>query len=679
MDLLSSPLDLSGIGPVRAQKLQQLGIRTLYDLITYFPRDYEDRTRFVPIDQLEPDSPSCFRATVTAQPRTARIPGKKELTRVPVCDDTGRLTLSFFNQPYVQRQLIPGEEYCFYGRLSSDGFAQMTNPKFEPAGKAGAVTGRLVPIYSLTAGLSGPVLSHTILQALDACAALLPEVLPETILEEFQLLPGPAAYRILHAPQSFSQLEAARRRVVFEEFFLFSLTLAQTRQLRQRRSRPPFADCGLDPFLKELPFRPTAAQSRVLAEVTADLQKPVPMNRLVQGDVGSGKTLIAAAAAYLTVKNDGQCAIMAPTEILAEQHWQTLSSLLKPLDIQPVLLTGSLKPAEKRERKAMLETGQAKIAVGTHALLSKDVVFSNLALVVADEQHKFGVAQRAALTQKGQAPHLLVMSATPIPRTLALLMYGDLDLSIIDQLPPGRSQVETFLVSEALRARVNGFIRKQVELGHQVYIVCPAVEDPEGASGKSAVIWADALRKTAFPEFQVGLLHGQMSGAEKEAALRQFSSGQTQILVATTVIEVGIDVPNATLMVIENAERFGLSQLHQLRGRVGRGSAQSYCVLVSSSQNQQTRQRLKALCATADGFRIAEEDLRLRGPGDFFGQRQHGLPQFKMANLSLDLSLLSQAQQAANQLLIQDPEAARAPALQSRMAAFLSADGDRLN
>lgn len=647
MDLFSPVTALAGIGAQRARQLEKLGIRTLYDLLAYFPRAYEDRTAFVSIHALAPGTPACFRAMVVSQPHTAHVRRGMDLTRVQVADDTGRLTLTFFNQSYVKDSLRYGESYCFYGTLSDSYAGQIANPAFEPAAQSGLVTGRILPIYTLTAGLSNKLLIKCVQQALAACAQSLPEILPEAVRRRYHLCPARLAYETVHTPASLELLAQARRRLVFEEFFVFSAGLCALRSRRSGKAVQPYRPPDMGAFYAALPFHLTCAQQSAIDEVLQDLSSGAVMNRLVQGDVGSGKTMVAAAAVYCAAKNGRQSAFMAPTEILAEQHAKTLSALLGPFGIETVLLTGSLGAAARREARARLASGQAQLAVGTHALLTADVVFSDLGLVVADEQHRFGVAQRAQLAAKAHTPHLLVMSATPIPRTLALIAYGDLDVSIISELPPGRQTINTFLVTEALRSRVNAFIRRQCQQGHQVYIVCPAVEESEDDTLKSAGAWAEALRLAVFPDFRVGLLHGRMKGAEKEAALAAFARHETDILVATTVVEVGVDVPNATVMVVENAERFGLSQLHQLRGRVGRGSAKSYCILFSSTKNAETRARLKALCATNDGFAIAEQDLALRGPGDFFGSRQHGLPAFKAASLQMDLDTLQQAKQAA--------------------------------
>lgn len=660
MDLFSPVTDLRGVGPARAAALQRLGIFTLYDLLAYFPRDYEDRMNPVEIAQLQPGVPACFEALVVSQPVLRRIGKGRDVTNLTVADETGKLTLHYFNQPYIKTQLHYGQSYYFYGTLLEHGM-QMANPAFEEAGRPGTVTNRLLPVYPLTAGLSNRTLCACIRQAFSAAGAL-PELLPETVREQYGLCGVTEAYTAVHAPESWEALQSARKRLVFEEFFIFSAGLAVLRASRTELHTIPYDTACMDAFFRALPFRLTGAQSGAIDQILRDLSSGHVMNRLVQGDVGSGKTMVAAAACFCAVKNGKQAAFMAPTEILAEQHEKTLSALLGPLGVHVLLLTGAKTPAQKRAAREKIASGESQLIVGTHALISTGVEFHALGLVVADEQHRFGVAQRTRLTEKGDAPHLLVMSATPIPRTLALIAYGDLDVSVIAELPPGRRPVETFLVSEALRERLNGFIRKQCAGGHQVYVVCPAVEDGEENTMKSAEGWAQTLRDETFPELRVGLVHGRMKSAEKDAALSAFRAGDYDILVATTVVEVGVDVPNATLMVIENAERFGLSQLHQLRGRVGRGSAQSYCVLVSGTKNEETKKRLQALCKTTDGFKIAEQDLALRGPGDFFGSRQHGLPLLKVASLQMDLETLRDAQQAAA-AVIQTADSLNAPEL----------------
>ena len=650
MAKLTDPVTiLKGVGPTKAKQFAALNIYTLQDLICHFPRGYEDRTRLVTIDKLEPDVPACFRAMVMNTPRTAHVRKGLDITRVQVADLTARLTLTFFNQKFTTEQLQYGKEYIFYGAVSGDfiGYS-MTSPTFEALDAPPVTTRRVLPIYPLTAGLSNAAMLKAVRQALAICDPPA-EILPRELLHQYNILPAERAYYAIHEPASMEEAELAKRRLIFEEFFVFSAGLSLMRAARTRIKAIPYKNCDLTPFLRSLPFTLTGAQSRAIGEITADLRRGAPMNRLVQGDVGSGKTMVAAAAAYLAALNGYQAALMAPTEILAEQHHASLQRLFAPLGIQTVLLTGSMTPKNKRLAREAIAAGEAQLVVGTHALLSDTTEFHRLGLVIADEQHRFGVAQRSALSAKGKDPHLLVMSATPIPRTLALLMYGDLELSIIDELPPGREPVDTFLVGETMRARVNAFIRKHVAEGHQCFVVCPAVAENEDLDLKAAETWAQTLQKTVFPDLRISLLHGQMKGAEKEAVMASFARGEADVLVATTVIEVGVDVPNATLMVIEDADRFGLSQLHQLRGRVGRGKAKSYCILTSHNKNPQTQARMKALCSTNDGFRIAEEDLALRGPGDFFGSRQSGLPAFRVASLSCDLQTLKQAQHASSQ------------------------------
>ena len=648
MAKLSDPVTiLRGVGPTKAKQFAQLNIFTLRDLICHFPRGYEDRTKLLTIEKLEVDVPACFKAMVMNTPRTNHIRKGLDITKVQVADHTARLNLTFFNNRYVTDQLQYGREYIFYGAVSGDFIGyNMTNPTFEALDSAPVTTRRVLPIYPLTAGLSNAAMLKAVRQALEVCNPPA-EILPEEIRQKYGILPAERAYYAIHEPSSMAEAELAKKRLIFEEFFVFSAGLSLMRAARAEKKTEPYRNLNLKPFYGALPFTLTGAQQRAVDEILQDLGRGAPMNRLVQGDVGSGKTMVAAAAAYCAANNHRQAALMAPTEILAEQHYASLSKLFEPLGIPVGLLTGSMTVKQKREVREAIASGEIRLAVGTHALLSDATRFSDLGLVITDEQHRFGVGQRSRLSTKGEDPHLLVMSATPIPRTLALLMYGDLDVSIINELPPGREAVDTFLVGESYRPRINAFIRKQVAEGHQCFVVCPAVDENEDLSMKAATVWAETLQQTVFPDLRIALLHGQMKGAEKEAAMASFARGEADVMVATTVIEVGVDVPNATLMVIEDADRFGLSQLHQLRGRVGRGKAKSYCILTSHNRTEETLKRLKALCKTTDGFKIAEEDLALRGPGDFFGQRQSGLPTFRVANLNYDLTTLKEAQAAS--------------------------------
>ena len=671
MARLSDPVtSLKGVGPARAKQLENLNIYTLGDLICHFPRGYEDRTKLVPIAQLQADVPACFRAVVMTTPRTAHIRKGMDLTKVSVADYSGRINLAFFNSKFAAETLQYGAEYIFYGMVSGDyGGYGITNPVFETPDSRPVATRRIMPIYPLTAGLNNGTLTKLIAQALAVCDPP-EEILPEEIRREFDVLPAAQAYTVIHDPQTMEQAQAAKKRLIFEEFFVFSAGLSLMRAARAEKKVAPYENIDLSPFYARLPFSLTGAQKRAVEEILGDFQKGAPMNRLVQGDVGSGKTMVAAAAAYCAHLNGFQTALMAPTEILAEQHYESLGKLFAPLGVHTVLLTGSQSQKEKRVAREALASGEAH-----------STVFANLGLVITDEQHRFGVDQRSRLSAKGRDPHILVMSATPIPRTLALLMYGDLDVSVLDELPPGRQKVDTFLVGESYRARINAFIRRQVTEGHQCFVVCPAVEENQELDVKSAAAWAETLQKTVFPDLRVRLLHGQMKSAEKEEAMASFARGEADVLVATTVIEVGVDVPNATLMVIEDADRFGLSQLHQLRGRVGRGSAKSYCILTTHNRNEDTVRRLKALCATNDGFKIAEEDLKLRGPGDFFGSRQSGLPAFRVADLSLDMTTLRDAQQASKEWIERfgQSDTKEAQALRKRVSALFARTEGTMN
>lgn len=622
-------------------------------------------------------------------PHLSRIRKGLELVKARLVDDTGSVTATFFNQSYMKDALRTGETYVVYGRVEGPpGRRQMTNPVCERADRA-RFTGRILPIYPLTRGISNNLLAGLTLRCVEECAGQMEETLPAGLRREHALAAAEFACRNIHFPRDEEALELARRRLIFEELFCLACGMALLRTRRTCAEGVPFSTPPVEEFLALLPFSLTAAQRRAMEEVAVDTASGAPMNRLVQGDVGSGKTMVAAYGAWLAAKNGGQCALMAPTELLAEQHFRSLAPLLGRAGVRVGLLTGSVKGKARKELYAALAAGEVDLVVGTHALLSEGVAFSNLALAITDEQHRFGVAQRAALAAKaGRTPHVLVMSATPIPRTLALIIYGDLEVSVIDELPPGRTPVETYVVGEDKRQRMYRFVRKLVGQGRQAYLVCPAVEEGEESPGepggeglKAAVPYAEHLKSEVFPDLRVGLVHGKMKARDKDAAMTAFAAGELDVLVSTTVIEVGVDVPNAALMVVENADRFGLSQLHQLRGRVGRGKHQSYCVLMTSTHSAESRERLRVLAKTADGFRIAEEDLKLRGPGDFFGQRQHGLPQLGIADLAGDMRVLKEAQQAAQVLLEADPGLSRpehAPLL-GRVRRLFAQHGDMFN
>ncbi len=674
---------VKGIGEARAKSLEKLGIRTLGDLIAYYPMRWEDRTRTVPVRELIPGEYACVRATVAQDPRGGRIPGGRTLVQVRAVDEGGVLDISFFNQEYRKTSLHKGETYIFYGK--ADGQRQrrtMVNPLVEREGQQ-LLTGRIMPIYHLTAGLNQSTVARAVRQGLDECGDLPEDVLPDEVRRAHQLCYIGFAYENVHFPASPEALALARRRLVFEELFLLSCGLSLLRARRETAAGPVCRAVDMAEFYDALPFALTGAQRRAIEQSVADMTSGRPMNRLCQGDVGSGKTMVAAGCAWFAAQNGWQTALMAPTEILARQHYETLSPLLARLGMTCALLTGSTRARERRETLAALAEGRIDLCIGTHALLTEDVQYHRLGLVITDEQHRFGVAQRSGLAHKGVSPHTLVLSATPIPRTLALIIYGDLEVSVIDELPPGRQRVDTVAVGEKYRQRLNGFIRKQVAEGHQVFIVCPLVEENGETQDerKAVTAYAQHLQQQVFPDLRVSVLHGRMKPREKEKVMAAFAAGESDILVSTTVVEVGVDVPNATLMVVENAERFGLSQLHQLRGRVGRGKAKSWCVLLSDSQNEETRRRLKVMTDTNDGFKISEEDLKLRGPGDFFGSRQHGLPELKAADLSCDMRTLDEARQAAEALLAADPSltAPEHGPLRRRVAALLEMKDGTLN
>ena len=683
-DLHTDVRYVKGVGEARAKALAKLGITDLGSLISYFPRAWEDRTVLRTIREIAPGETACVRAMVAAAPTASHIRRGMDLLKVKVVDDTGVLYLTFFNQTYLKDALRMGESYVFYGK--ADGTAlrkQMTNPLFE-AEDAHRITGRIMPIYPLTAGISQNTMHRSIRQGLDACETILPDILPDALRREHALCHIGYAYENIHFPASFEALDEARRRLTFEELFLLRTGLHLLRRRRDVLHGPACRRVDMAPFFAALPFSLTGAQRRAVDEAIGDMCARRPMNRLCQGDVGSGKTMVAAACIYFAAKNELQAALMAPTELLAQQHYRSLAPLLEGLGVRCALLTGSLSAKARREIHSALEAGAVDFVVGTQALISQNVSFRALGLVVADEQHRFGVAQRSALSAKARAPHVLVMSATPLPRTLALMIYGDLDISVIDELPPGRQKVDTFAVPDSYHARVYQFIRKHVAAGRQAYIVCPLVgTDDMLPNEKKAVTDHTAhLQQEIFPDLRVACVHGKMKAAEKEKVMAAFAAGETDILVSTTVIEVGVDVPNATIMVIENAEQFGLSQLHQLRGRVGRGQHKSYCILFSDAKNETTRARLHAMTQTNDGFKIAQEDLNLRGPGDFFGQRQHGLPTLKVADLQhCDMALLQEARDAAEELLRADPDLS-APAhrpIAEKIRSLFQTTGDGMN
>ena len=682
-DLQTDIRYIKGIGEARAKALNKLGISTLRDLISYFPRTYEDRSLTRPIKELILGEYACVKAMIAAEPTAHRISGGRMIVKVRAVDESGVLDIAFFNQDYRRSQLHTGETYIFYGKVEGNLIRrQMTNPILEREGQQ-QLTGRIMPIYPLTAGVSQLILSRAVRQGLDACRELLTDVLPDDVRQDHELCYVNYAYENIHFPDGPESLDVARRRLVFEELFLLSCGLTRLRSRRKDVAGPACKAVDFSPFYDQLPFTLTGAQRRALEDAAADMAGDRPMNRLCQGDVGSGKTMVAAGCIWFAAQSGWQSALMAPTEILARQHFEGLSPLFSKFGLTCALLTGSTKAKERREILAGLASGEIDVCIGTHALLTEDVQYHRLGLVITDEQHRFGVNQRSALGQKAEHPHMLVLSATPIPRTLALVIYGDLDVSIINELPPGRQKVDTYAVGESYRPRINAFLRKQVAEGHQVFIVCPLVGDADTIPDerKAVTAYAEKLQKEVFPDLRIAVLHGKMKPKEKEVVMSTFAAGDSDILVSTTVVEVGVDVPNANTMVVENAERFGLSQLHQLRGRVGRGSAKSYCILLSDNDSEETKRRLKVMTQTNDGFKISEEDLKLRGPGDFFGARQHGLPSLKVADLSCDMRLLDEAQSAAKALMAADPDlsAPEHRALRQRIEELFALHAEGLN
>ena len=649
---LSDPITvMPGVGPKKEQNFAALKIKTVYDLLHHYPRGYLDLTQVTPIFMVQDGDTACIRAVITRKLKGAYLQSRNSramrIFKLYAADDSGSMVVSFFNQPYLFDSLVQGETYYFYGKLTrGEHGAQMAAPQCFLAETAPHV----LPVYPQTAGINNKFLQELVKKAYLECKDQLIDPLPREMREKMSLLSIEQAVLQIHYPQNMQLLDAAKHRFAFEEMLCFQLGLCRMRTERMELQGRILPDTDLSDFYAALPFTLTDAQRKAIDDCVADFGRNVPMNRLVQGDVGSGKTMVAAAAIYLMAKNGRQSAFMAPTELLAVQHYDNLCRLFEPLGITCVLLTGGLKAKEKRHAHEMIETGAAKIVIGTHALISAGVEFADLGLVITDEQHRFGVNQRGLLQQKGERVHTLIMSATPIPRTLALLVYGDLDVSIIDELPKGRMPIETYALSNEKRVRALKFVLQQVQKGRQAYIVCPAVE--EGQNDLiSVTAYAEALKKTPLGSLHTAVLHGKMKSAEKDAVMKAFAAGEIQVLIATTVIEVGIDVPNATVMLVENADRFGLPQLHQLRGRVGRGSEQSYCLLLAAH----TTERIEIMTRTQDGFALAKEDLQLRGAGDFFGDQQHGLPPFKLQEAMDDPRLIEQAKETAELILAVDP------------------------
>lgn len=648
MELRSGIKYLKGVGDKRASMLAKLGIFTLWDLLTFYPRTYEDWSRITSIKNAPMNENVCIKAIVGMPCKEHRIRKGMTLYKTEVTDGEMLLDITFFNNPYSAKKLEQGKEYLFFGKITGKGyFRSMNSPEFTEAEGSDMIR----PIYPQTAGMNSKAIEKLVRTAFQY-GEKPQDPIPVEIRNSYCLMELSDALKNIHFPESEDMLSEARRRLIFEELFLLELGLLRMKTKSRQSTALSMEKDYTEEFRSLLPFELTNAQKRAISQAASDMLLGTPMNRLVQGDVGSGKTAVSAALIYNCAKNGYQSALMAPTEVLAMQHYKTLAGFFENTDITIGLLTGSTPAAEKKKIKAALKSGEIDLVIGTHALIQKDVEFSNLALAVTDEQHRFGVNQRNSLHSKGKNPHVLVMSATPIPRTLALIIYGDLDLSILDELPKGRQKTETYLVTPEIRERAYGYVKKHLCQGRQGYIVCPLVEEGDASEMTAANALFKELSDGFFKGFRLGLLHGKMKSAEKKAVMDAFSSGEIQLLVSTTVIEVGIDVPNAVIMVIENAERFGLSQLHQLRGRIGRGTEKSTCILISEADETE---RLNVLTSTTDGFKIADEDLKLRGPGDFFGSRQHGLPEMKIADMMTDGEAIREAHSAAENLLKKNP------------------------
>ena len=644
---------LKGVGPKTAERFEKLGILTLSDLLCHYPRRYLDFSKPYSIAEAPADTECVVKAEVFAKPGGRILPGGRRMERITAGDDVSSLEITWFNNPYTAQKLELGQEYYFQGIVTGGMLRrQMVNPQVRT--DAQVKSSPFEAVYPQTEGLTSSAIAKCVRQLLPH-AELLPDPLPSEMLKKYRLLSKADAVRAIHCPATEEEAFAARRRLIYEELLVLQLGIGRMKNHGAASTGAPMKKADASPFWESLPFSPTGAQRRAVEEILTDMSGETSMNRLLQGDVGSGKTLVAAAAIWACIRAGYQAALLAPTEILASQHAENLNRLLSPFGMRVALLTGGMKAAARRTTLAAIRDDEADLIVGTHAILSEGVEFARLGLAVVDEQHRFGVRQRGLLAEKAANPHLLVMSATPIPRTLGLLMYGDLDISILDELPPGRKPVKTRCITGKKRADLYGFLDREIDSGRQVYIVCPAIEDAGGSGLNAVKSYYEDIAKAYLPDRRVGLMHGKLKPKEKAEVMDDFKSGRLDALVSTTVIEVGVDVPNATVMVIENAERYGLSALHQLRGRVGRGAAESWCFLVSDNTSESVQKRLKFLCSTSDGFAVAQYDLETRGPGDFFGSRQHGLPTLQIADLMNDTRTLHAAQSEAVALLAEDP------------------------
>ena len=657
IDLEKDVKYIKGVGPNRVKLLNKLGVFTLKDLITYYPRTYEDRSKPKNIAECIDGEEVLIEAYASGRVSDVRLSGKT-MQKLVIRDETGVATAVWFNQSYLKNKFEQGKKYTFYGKVNNTfGRITINSPVFDEEGKT-SNTGKIIPIYPLTFSLSQNTIRRIMENGIKEIEGNLEETLPDYILKEYKLEGINEATKNIHFPKEFKDFNIARNRLVFEELLTMQLALLELKNsyINEEKGIQFSKDVHMSDIINKLPFQLTNAQRRVLEEIDNDMEAEKSMNRLLQGDVGSGKTVIAMCSAYKAVKCGYQAAIMAPTAILATQHLENFKKIFDEFDIKCELLISAMTKKKKTELLERLANGEIDIVIGTHALLQENVEFKNLGLVVTDEQHRFGVKQRTTIVEKGQNPDVLVMTATPIPRTLALILYGDLDISIIDELPPNRKKIDTFAVTKGMEDRINNFIKVQLKEGRQAYIVCPLVEENEELDLKSVEKLYEKCKTETFPEYRVEYIHGKMKAKDKDDIMMRFKNKEIDILISTTVIEVGVDVPNANIMVIEDAQRFGLAQLHQLRGRVGRGEYKSYCILKYEGKGETVRKRMKVMCDTNDGFIISEKDLELRGSGDFFGTMQHGLPEFKIANLFEDMNILKVAQEAAIKIIDNDPK-----------------------
>lgn len=642
---------LNGVGEKRAEQFYKLGVSSVGALLLFYPRSYEDWSNIYPIASCPINEICCIKATVSSPIRTSYIRKNMTLYKLKVCDEFSTMDITYFNTPYIYKSLTEGKEFIFYGKVTSRGsIKEMNAPKFKNPSEITS----LKPIYNSTSNLNSNKIETCIKNALGLLPESINDPIPEDIRKKYNLLNLKSAIQNIHFPKSKGDLQEARKRLIFEELLVLQLGLSYLKTRNSNQNIMKIKKDYSDEFIKLLPFSLTNAQTKAIQECICDMSSDSSMNRLIQGDVGSGKTAVAASLAYTVYKNFMQTAFMVPTEILAEQHFKWFSDVFSNTNIKIELLTSSTRPKHKKRIKESLKNGEIDIIIGTHALLIEDVEFSSLCLVITDEQHRFGVNQRAKLASKGISPNILIMSATPIPRTLGLIIYSDLDISILNELPAGRQKIDTFLINSKKRNRAFNFIKNLIEEGRQAYIVCPLVYKNESKL-LSAEEYYNKLNTGFFKDINMGLIHGKMNTYEKQCVMEDFIKQKISLLVSTTVIEVGIDNPNSVVMMIENAEMFGLSQLHQLRGRVGRGNYKSYCILVSDTQNEESFKRFKTMVETNDGFKIADKDLKLRGPGDFFGEKQHGLPELKIANIMTDLNILNEVQKLSLEIVNEDP------------------------